>query len=118
MRLIRTILPVMGVTVFLLGRAAAALAYCAMCQTSLLSSPEGQQLVEGFRSGFLLLLAAPLLVSGVVAFLLIRGHLPFYSQHPARTSSPANETVEPVSRFSIRRELGWPPETGTPATQQ
>lgn len=53
-------------------------AQCAMCRT-LLSTPEGQQLVAGLRSGILLLLAAPFLAFGTVAVLAVRAQR---RQHP------------------------------------
>ena len=46
-------------------------AQCAMCRRALLS-PEGQQMVAAFRSGILVLLAAPFLVFGTVAVLAVR----------------------------------------------
>jgi len=46
-------------------------AQCAMCRTALLS-PEGQRLAGGFRSGILLLLAAPFAIFGTVAYLAVR----------------------------------------------
>ena len=46
-------------------------AQCAMCRRALLS-PEGQQMVTAFRSGILVLLAAPFLVFGAVAVLALR----------------------------------------------
>lgn len=48
-----------------------AAAQCAMCRRAL-QSPEGQQMVGAFRSGILLLLAAPFSVLGVVAMLVVR----------------------------------------------
>ena len=114
MRRVRTILLAMGATVVLLGRAPAAIAYCAMCQTSLLNSPEGQMLAAGFQSGLLFLLAAPFVVSGVVAFLLLRGYLPFHPNRPIRTPSLAHGVVEPVPRVSGRSELGWQPRPVLP----
>jgi len=118
MRRIRTVFLAAGASGFLLGRAPGALAYCAMCQTSLLNSPEGRQLAEGFQSGVWFLMAAPLVVSGVVALLLLRGYLPFHSKRPMRTPSLAHGVVEPVPRVSGRSELGWQPRIRTPATQQ
>ena len=49
----------------------AAFAQCAMCRRAL-ASPEGQQMIAAFRSGILILLAAPLAVFAVVARLAIR----------------------------------------------
>ena len=46
-------------------------AQCAMCRRALLS-PEGRQMVAAFRSGILVLLAAPFLVFGTVAVLAVR----------------------------------------------
>jgi hypothetical protein len=44
---------------------------CAMCRRALLS-PEGQQMVAAFRSGILVLLAAPFSLVGVIATLVVR----------------------------------------------
>jgi len=46
-------------------------AQCAMCRRAL-ESPEGRQMVAAFRSGILILLAAPVAVFAVVARLAIR----------------------------------------------
>ena len=46
-------------------------AQCAMCRRAL-ESPEGRQMVAAFRSGILILLAAPIAVFAVVARLAIR----------------------------------------------
>ena len=46
-------------------------AQCAMCRT-LLGTPEGKQLVAGFQEGILLLLAAPFLAFGTIAYLAVR----------------------------------------------
>jgi hypothetical protein len=48
-----------------------AAAQCAMCRRAL-QSPEGQQMVAAFRSGILVLLAAPFTLVGVVATLVVR----------------------------------------------
>ncbi|MBI4465327.1 MAG: hypothetical protein HY647_11540 [Acidobacteria bacterium] len=48
--------------------------YCAVCQTALLNSPEGQRMAEGFNSGILFLLAAPFLVAATVAFTVFKVH--------------------------------------------
>jgi hypothetical protein len=46
-------------------------AQCAMCRRAL-DSPEGRQMIAAFRSGILILLAAPLAVFAVVTRLAIR----------------------------------------------
>ena len=46
-------------------------AQCAMCRQAL-QSPEGRQMIGAFRSGILLLLAAPFAVFGTVAWLAVR----------------------------------------------
>jgi len=46
-------------------------AQCAMCRRAL-DSPEGRQMVAAFRSGILILLAAPFAVFGTVAVLAAR----------------------------------------------
>lgn len=48
-----------------------AFAQCAMCRQAL-QSPEGRQMIAAFRSGILLLLAAPFVVFGTVATLAVR----------------------------------------------
>jgi len=50
---------------------APAFAQCAMCKRALLS-PEGQQMVAAFRSGILVLLAAPFSLVGVIAALVVK----------------------------------------------
>jgi len=49
----------------------AASAQCAMCRRAL-QSPEGQQMVAAFRSGILVLLAAPFSLVAVIATLVVR----------------------------------------------
>ena len=44
---------------------------CAMCKRAL-SSPEGQQMVAAFRSGILVLLAAPFSIVAVIGALVVR----------------------------------------------
>jgi len=48
-----------------------AAAQCSMCRRAL-QSPEGQQVVAAFRSGILVLLAAPFTLVGVIATLVVR----------------------------------------------
>ena len=48
-----------------------AAAQCAMCRRAL-QSPEGQQMVAAFRSGILVLLAAPFSLVGVIAALVVK----------------------------------------------
>ncbi len=55
-----------------LAASEAAFAYCAMCQTALASSPEGQQLASGMNNGILFLLGAPFLVAGLAALLIVK----------------------------------------------
>jgi hypothetical protein len=50
---------------------AAAGAQCPMCRTAL-QTPQGAALAAGFRHGILLLLAAPFLSIGCVAWLVVR----------------------------------------------
>ena len=59
------------VAVVVLATALPAAAQCAMCRRAL-QSPEGQQLIGAFRSGILLLLAAPFAVFGIVATLAVK----------------------------------------------
>ena len=70
----RIILAVGAVACGLLASESAS-AYCAVCQTALANSPEGQQLAGGLNSGVLFLLSAPFLVAGTILFLLSRGRL-------------------------------------------
>ena len=60
-----------AVAALVLVHAEPAAAQCAMCRRALLS-PEGQQMVAAFRSGILVLLAAPFTLVGVVAVLIVR----------------------------------------------
>jgi hypothetical protein len=46
-------------------------AQCAMCRRAL-QSPEGQQMVAAFRSGILVLLAAPFSLIAVIGALVVR----------------------------------------------
>jgi hypothetical protein len=46
-------------------------AQCAMCRRAL-ESPEGRQMVAAFRSGILILLAAPFSLFGVITALVVR----------------------------------------------
>ncbi|MBI1955029.1 MAG: hypothetical protein HYS38_01395 [Acidobacteria bacterium] len=55
--------------------AASASAYCAICQTALANSPEGQQLAGGLNSGVLFLLSVPFLVAGTILFLVFRSRV-------------------------------------------
>jgi hypothetical protein len=59
--------------VCLVAVADAAFAQCAMCRRAL-QSPEGQQMIAAFRSGILVLLAAPFALVGAVATLAVRMH--------------------------------------------
>ena len=69
-RLGRAALVVLVMVVIALA-ASDASAQCAMCRRAL-ESPEGRQMVAAFRSGILILLAAPIAVFAVVARLAIR----------------------------------------------
>ena len=57
-----------------------AVAQCAMCRQAL-ASPEGRHLIVALRRGIVVLLAAPFLLFGVVAYVAVRarrrsGHRP------------------------------------------
>ena len=67
----RRLVPVALVAAVVLVTATPAAAQCAMCRRAL-QSPEGQQLIGAFRSGILLLLAAPFTVFAVVATLAVK----------------------------------------------
>jgi hypothetical protein len=62
-----------------LATAPPAAAQCAMCRRAL-QSPEGQQLISAFRSGILVLLAAPFAVFAIVATLAVKR----FSRPPSR----------------------------------
>lgn len=49
-------------------------AQCPMCKTGLVSSPEGQQMAEGFNLGILFLFCVPFVVIGTVTLLILRAH--------------------------------------------
>jgi hypothetical protein len=52
-------------------------AQCAMCRTALTNSPEGQRWAHGINAGILLLLLAPFLIAGLIAFLICRQKITF-----------------------------------------
>jgi len=58
---------------------------CAMCRRAL-ASPEGQQMAAAFRSGILVLLAAPFSLVGIVAALVVRLQRKREATSSARTS--------------------------------
>src|SRR6185369_10028056 len=74
---------------------------CAMCRRAL-SSPEGQQLAAAFRSGILVLLAAPFSLLGVIAALVVR----MERSASARRAS---------ARQALSRDGAEPPSTANPA---
>ena len=92
-----------------------AAAQCSMCRTGLLNSPEGQQLIAGFNSGILFLLAVPIVIFSSVLFLLWRA---------ARNRSLAAEQLRngpwekatsgigsaqlPEDKLAVRGKLGEP----------
>ena len=49
-------------------------AQCVMCATALASSPEGQALAGSFRYGILLLLVAPYIILGSIAYAVYRAY--------------------------------------------
>jgi hypothetical protein len=61
----------LGAAATLLLASGSADAQCAMCRQAL-QSPEGRQMIGAFRSGILLLLAAPFAAFGTVAVLAVR----------------------------------------------
>lgn len=75
MRRFRRIILAVGTVAYGLVAAESASAYCAVCQTALANSPEGQQLAGGLNSGILFLFSAPFLVAGGMLFLIFRGQL-------------------------------------------
>lgn len=74
MRWAKTILWAVGATAAWLVSSGFALAYCAMCRTSLVSSLEGHRLASGLNSGVLFLLGAPFVVVGAVVLLLFKAY--------------------------------------------
>ena len=69
----------------ILAAAHPASAQCAMCRRAL-DSPEGRQMIAAFRSGILVLLAAPFAVFGTVAVLAARRF-----RRPADTIAPPSD---------------------------
>jgi hypothetical protein len=68
----RTALTVLAVVVALVALAAPpASAQCIMCRRAL-ETPEGQQMAAAFRSGILVLLAAPFSLVGIIAGLVVK----------------------------------------------
>ncbi len=65
-------------------------AQCVMCRTAL-ASEEGRTLAAAFRSGILVLLAAPFAAFGVVAALAVRTA----RRRAARRQAPASRSREP-----------------------
>ena len=72
MKRIPRVVPGCAIGMAMVGFPPMAAAQCAMCRTGLMNSPEGQQLIAGFNSGILLLLAVPLIIFLSVVFLLWR----------------------------------------------
>jgi len=75
----RTVAAVAVVVVLMLLVPEGAIAQCAMCRRAL-QSPEGQQMAAAFRSGILVLLAAPFSLVGVVAALVVKMQRRNYSR--------------------------------------
>lgn len=69
----RTLVAVLLAGAAIAAFAAPASAQCAMCRT-LLQTPEGRHMAAAFRSGILLLLAAPFSIFGIIAALAVRIH--------------------------------------------
>lgn len=91
MRCAERILLAIGATVASLVSCDFAFAYCAVCRTALLNSPEGQKLASGFDNGILFLLGAPFVVIGVTAFLI------FKAQRASRSGDPlAGDSQDPA----------------------
>lgn len=68
----RRLLSLALVAVPLLLGASPVLGQCAMCQTALMSSPEGRGMGEEFNRAILVMLFAPYAVFGVVGAVLLR----------------------------------------------
>ena|SRR6185436_3527351 len=66
---------------------------CAMCKRAL-SSPEGQQMVAAFRSGILVLLAAPFSLVALIATLVVRMNR---ERGAAVSGPPSRDGAEPPS---------------------
>ena len=74
-------------------------AQCVMCRTAL-ASEEGRTLAAAFRSGILVLLAAPFAAFGVVAALAVRTA----RRRAARRPAPASRSREPCpARMQVDR---------------
>ena len=67
----KTLAACVAIVATLLWLPDSASAQCAMCRRAL-QSPEGQQMVAAFRSGILVLLAAPFSLVGVIAALVVK----------------------------------------------
>ena len=65
-------------------------AQCEMCKTGLTNSAEGLRLLDGFRSGILLLIAMPYVLFGTLALVIFW----IYRRHDARNQSPAPPGTE------------------------
>jgi hypothetical protein len=81
-------------------------AQCAMCKTGLTNSPEGQRLASGFNTGILFLLAAPFLIVGVFAILVLAARRT-HAQTPQPRVPPVIDWADSVgSRPRLRRRRG------------
>jgi heme/copper-type cytochrome/quinol oxidase subunit 2 len=72
MKRAQKILPLLATMPLIVSLACELHAQCAMCRTALTSSPEGQEMIAGFDSAILFLLAVPLVIFGTVLLLLWR----------------------------------------------
>ncbi len=84
----RALLPA-GVALLLLEGAAPALAQCAMCQTALTQSAEGQRIASDFNHAILVMVAAPYLVFGSIAGLVFRSRIREWLAGARSPSSPS-----------------------------
>jgi hypothetical protein len=87
------VVAILGLSAFF--RADVAFAQCAMCRRAL-ESPEGALVAAAFRSGILLLLAAPFLLFGAVAVLAVRAERrSAAAQQPALMGPTTHRTHDP-----------------------
>lgn len=75
-----------GAMLFTMGQGLL-VAQCEMCKTGLTNSPEGARLIDGFRSGILMLMITPYLLVGALGLVL-------YSAHRRRTAAAPRDTEQ------------------------
>jgi hypothetical protein len=74
MGIIKKLTGTLAVIAVMLTLEATGWSQCAMCRAALESSPEGQQMAEGFRQGILFLLAAPYAIMGGISYAIVKAY--------------------------------------------